>query len=74
VSLVAGTGRKGATRIGTIAGSVPGGQTGALELRLNKAGGAALRKKKRFGAVLRGTVRGAGGSAKVTRTITITRV
>jgi hypothetical protein len=73
VSLVAGTGRKGATRIGTIAGEVPGGQTAALELRLNQAGKRALRKKRRISAVLRGTLRGGAGSAKVTRTITVTR-
>jgi hypothetical protein len=71
VSLVAGLGRKGATRVGTMVGSIPGGGTSVLTLRLNKAGKQALRKRKRLTLILRGTLKGAGGSAKVTRKLPI---
>jgi hypothetical protein len=71
VSLVAGIGRKGATRVGTLVGSIPGGVTGVLALRLNKAGKQALRTRKRLTVVLRGTLKGAGGSAKLTRKLPI---
>ena len=68
VSLVATNGK---TRVGTIVGSVPGGQTAALELRLNRTGGKALRKSRRLRLTLRGTVKGSGGSATVTRNLAV---
>jgi hypothetical protein len=71
VSLVAGIGRGGATAVGTIVGAIPGGGTDVLKLRLNKAGKQALRKRKRLTLILRGTLKGAGGSAKVTRKLPI---
>jgi len=71
VSLVAGIGLKGATRVGTMVGSIPGGATDTLTLRLNKAGKQALRKRKRLTLILRGTLKGAGGSAKLTRKLPI---
>jgi hypothetical protein len=71
VSLVAGIGRKGATRVGTIVGAIPGGGTDVLKLRLNKAGKQALRKRKRLTLILRGTLKGAGGSAKLTQKLPI---
>jgi hypothetical protein len=73
VSLVATIGktsrkrRTKARRVGTIAGTVPGGQTATLTLRLNHTGVQTLRRKKRLSASLSGTVRGAGGSAKISR-------
>jgi hypothetical protein len=71
VSLVAGIGRNGATRVGTMVGAIPGGGTDVLKLRLNKAGKQALRKRKRLTLILRGTLKGASGSAKVTRKLPI---
>ena len=68
VSLVATIGK---TRVGTVAGAVPGAQTAALVLRLNRAGGKALRKSRRLRLTLTGTVRGAGGSAKLTHTLAV---
>jgi hypothetical protein len=71
VSLVAGIGRKGATRVGTIAGAIPGGGTDVLKLRLNKAGKQALSKRKRLTLILRGTLKGAGGSVTLTRKLPV---
>ena len=69
VSLVATTGKRTRStkpkRVGTISGSVAGGQTVALTLRLNRAGVVALRRKKQLSMALRGTIRGAAGRASV---------
>jgi hypothetical protein len=70
VSLVATKGKKRPQRVGTVAGSVPGGQTATLTLKLNRAGKRAL-SKGGFSATLRGTVRGAGGAATVSRKLLI---
>jgi hypothetical protein len=67
VSLVATAGKK---RVGTIAGSVPGGQTAVLTLKLNRAGKRALRKGG-LRVTLRGKVRGVGGAANVSRKLSI---
>jgi len=67
VSLVATAGKK---RVGTIAGSAPGGQTVVLTLKLNRAGKQALRKGG-LRVTLRGKVRGAGGVANVSRKLSI---
>jgi hypothetical protein len=67
VSLVATAGKK---RVGTIAGSAPGGQTAVLTLKLNRAGKQALRKGG-LRVTLRGKVRGAGGVANVSRKLSI---
>jgi hypothetical protein len=67
LSLVATIGKK---RVGTIAGSVPGGQSAVLTLKLNRAGKQALRKGG-FRVTLRGKVRGAGGVANVSRKLSI---
>jgi hypothetical protein len=56
--------------VGTVAGSVPGGQSAALTLKLNRAGKKAL-SKGGYRVTLRGRVRGAGGAAKVSRKLLV---
>jgi hypothetical protein len=71
VSLVAGIGRKGATRVGTMTGSIAGGGTNVLALKLNRTGKRTLAKRKRMTVILRGTLRGGGGSAKLTKKLPV---
>jgi hypothetical protein len=71
VSLVAGIGRKGATRVGTMTGSIAGGDTNVLALKLNQTGKRTLAKRKRMTVILRGTLRGGGGSAKLTKKLPV---
>jgi hypothetical protein len=62
---------RGKRRVGTVAGAIPGGDSRALPLRLNRAGKTALRRKRKLRGTLRGTVRGAGGKAQVSVPVTV---
>ncbi len=71
VSLVATIGKKRPKRVGTIAGSIGGGETDALTLKLNRTGKSTLSKGS-FTATLRGKVRGKGGAVAVARKLSVT--
>ena len=71
VSLVATIGKKRPKRVGTIAGSIGGGETAALTLKLNRTGKSTLSKGS-FTATLRGKVRGKGGAVAVARKLSVT--
>ena len=71
VSLVATIGKNRPKRVGTIAGSIGGGETAALTLKLNRTGKSTLRKGS-FSATLRGKLRSKGGAVAVARKLSVT--
>jgi hypothetical protein len=71
VSLVATIGKNRPKRVGTIAGSIGGGETAALTLKLNRTGKSTLSKGS-FSATLRGKLRGKGGAVAVARKLSVT--
>jgi hypothetical protein len=64
---------RGSSRVGTVAGAIPGGEVRALPVRLNKAGKNVLRRKRKLSGTLRGTVRGHGGKATFSTRLTVKR-
>lgn len=65
------TGKKG-KRVGTVTGSVAGGTSGPLTLRLNRAGKRKLRRTDRVSGVLRGTLTGKAGKIRISTKLTVT--
>jgi len=52
-------------------GSIAGGDTNVLALKLNQTGKRTLAKRKRMTVILRGTLRGGGGSANLTKKLPV---
>jgi hypothetical protein len=71
VYLVVTTGRKHRKRLGSVVGTIPGGQSGQLPLRLNHRGRTTLRHRGLLRAALRGKVVAQGTSATVTRKLDV---